>query len=115
MNTQENQNQSFPINMIEANPQPCLSFYEAEEPLAIHVIKSGWSRPQIYHVLVEFGDMMQTTHHELEAGQILEMFGINVEESFQDLPVVFRKSVIKQNHNDSDLGKFIRANINSQK
>lgn len=113
MNPQENQ--TFPINMIEANPQPCLTFYEEGEPLAIHVVKSGWSSPQLYHVLVEFGDRMETTYHTLEAGQISTMFGINIEDSFKDLPVVFRKSVIKQNPNDSDLGKFIRANINQSK
>jgi hypothetical protein len=113
MNSQDNQ--TFPINMIEANPQPCLTFYEKEEPLAIHIIKSGWSKPQLYHVLVEFGDMMETTYHTLEAEQIAEKFGINIEDSFKDLPVVFRKSILRQKPNDSDLGKYIRANINQSK
>lgn len=109
MNPQENQ--TFPINMKEGSPQPCITYYEVEEPLCIQILKSGWSNPQLYHVLVEFGDRMETTYHTLESNQIQDMFGINVEESFTDVVTILKRTDILQSPNDSDLGRLIRANI----
>lgn len=73
------------LELIETNPSVSLTFYEKDEPLCIHVLKSGWSNPQLYHVLVEFGDRMETTVHLLEASQIKEMFNIDVVKSFETL------------------------------
>ena len=101
-----------PLELIEGHPSTSLSFYEKDEPLCIHVLRSGWSQPQLYHVLVEFGDRMDTTHHLLEASQIEEMFGIDVKKSFKNTPVIFRKDTIQKHVNDMDLGKHIRATFN---
>ena len=34
-----------------------LSAYHEEEPFAVRIIKSGWSGPQLYHVITEYGDI----------------------------------------------------------
>ena len=100
------------LELIEGHPSPSLTFYEKDEPLCIHILRSGWSNPQLYHVLVEFGDRMETTYHTLEAPQIQEMFNIDVNKSFENTPIVFRKEVIHKIGNDMELGKHIRSTIN---
>ena len=106
------QGNAVALELIEGNPSPALSFYEKDEPLCIHILRSGWSNPQLYHVLVEFGDRMETTYHTLEAGQISEMFDIDVDKSFVNTPIVFRKDSIRKLGNDMELGKHIRGTIN---
>ncbi len=104
--------QVFALDLIEGISNPALSFGDREEPLCIHILKSGWGHPQLYHVLVEFGDEMQTTYHTLEASQITDMFGIDVEKSFTNRPIVIRKDTIAKTPNDGYLGKTIRSMFN---
>jgi len=104
--------QRFSLDLIEGVATPALSFYERDEPLCIHVLKSGWSNPQLYHVLVEFGDRMETTYHAMEANQILEMFSINVENSYRNTPYVIRKDAVNKLPNDNELGKHLRSLTN---
>lgn len=101
--------QRFSIDLIEGIAVPAITFYERDEPLCIYVIKTGWSKPQLYHVLIEFGDMMETTYHTLEASQILEKFGVNIENSYKNTPLVIRKETLNKIPNDSELGKHIRS------
>jgi hypothetical protein len=106
------QGETVALRFIEGHPSPSLTFYEEEEPLGVHIIRSGWSEPQLYHVLTEFGDRMETTYNTLEASQIKEMFSIDVEESFLNTPIVFRKDGIRHLANDMELGKHVRGTIN---
>lgn len=75
---------------------------QSGEPIGIHIIKSGWRNPTMYHVLIEFGDMEQTDYHFLSNEQIEEKFAIQLGE---DLDF---SEIVKSNPNDMELGKIIR-------
>lgn len=72
------------------------------EPVGIHIIKSNWRNPVLYHVLLEFGDMDQTDHALLSAEQIESEWGIVLDDE-KDLG-----QMIKEIPNDSELGKEMR-------
>ncbi len=69
-------------NLIETPKETHLNFYLKEEPICIKIVKSGWSIPQLYHVIVEWGDYMQTDNHIMDAAQIMEKYDIDVTVSF---------------------------------
>ncbi len=82
------------LELIETTPSVSLTFYEKDEPLAVHILRSGWSNPQLYHVLVEFGDRMETTVHLLEASQIKELFSIDdVVKSFKSADEMMKYTI----------------------
>lgn len=91
---------------------PSLTFYEPDEPVCFVITKSGWSRPQLYHVLIEHGDIMRTDYHCLEAEQIKEKFGIDVLGAYLNKPIVIRKKDSMICPNDGDFGKLIRKSFN---
>ena len=105
--------QVFALDLTEGIANPSLTFSDREEPLCIHILKSGWSQPQLYHVLVEFGDMMETTYHTLEASQITNMFGIDIEKTFINRAIVIRKDLIVKIPNDTELGTTVRKMFNN--
>ena len=72
-----------------------------DEPIQMHIIKSGWGNPEMFHVLVEFGDMEQTDYHFMSREQIKERFDIE----FNEVDFV---NLIKETSNDMELGKKIR-------
>ena len=49
-----------------------------EEPIQIFIIKSGWSKPQLYHVIIEYGDYETTDHRLLTLEQINEIYGVQL-------------------------------------
>jgi hypothetical protein len=80
-----------------------ISAYHKDEPVAIRIVKSGWSTPQQYHVLIEFGDFSDTDYKGLmTADQIKEKYNIKVADS-ESLT-----SYTNRLPNDLDLGKTIR-------
>ncbi len=80
------------------------------EPIGIHIIRSGWSNPALYHVLLEFGDYETTDHYLLMKEQIKEKWNIEFED-LNDLG-----TLIKSTPNDMELGKAIRLEyIKNQK
>jgi hypothetical protein len=72
------------------------------EPIAIHIIKSNWTNPDLYHVIIEFGDYDSADHHLLSKEQIQEKFGIELGEDSD-----FGKMVHNM-PNDMELGKAMR-------
>ena len=48
------------------------------EPIQIFIIKSGWSKPQLYHVIIEYGDYETTDHRLLTLEQINEIYGVQL-------------------------------------
>jgi hypothetical protein len=99
--------------LIETSPEPALCFYERDEPYAVYIMKSGWSKPQLYHVLVEHGDIMQTDHQLLEASQVQEKFGIDVEFAYLNRPIVIRRKQAIDTPNDQEFGKAVRKSLKS--
>lgn len=86
---------------------PHLIISVVDDPIAVKIIPSGWSNPQMYHVIVEWGDMDQADHHLLDADQIKEQMGIEVnEEDFA--ATVISKKFVNQHPNNYDLGETIR-------
>jgi hypothetical protein len=80
------------------------------EPIGIHILRSGWESPTLYHVLIEFGDFEKTDHHLLTKEQIKEKWNIE----FEDL--IDLGNLIKSIPNDMELGKSIRLEyIKNQK
>lgn len=75
---------------------------DISEPIGIHIIKSGWCNPQLYHVLIEFGDMDQTDHYLLSKEQIQEKWNLEFDEYLNF------SEIVKSIPNDQELGKFIR-------
>ena len=72
------------------------------EPVGIHIIKSGWRQPDLYHVILEHGDTETVESHLLDKNQIEEKFGIIIDNE-EDLG-----KLIHDNPNDMELGKAIR-------
>jgi hypothetical protein len=99
--------------LVEGIATPALSFYEKDEPIWLHILESGWGKPQLYHVIVEHGDIMRVDNHLLDSPQILEKFGIDVEMSYINKPIVLRRKQVIQIGNDQELGNTIRKQINS--
>lgn len=81
-----------------------------DEPIAIRIIPSSWSDPQMYHVLKEYGEYEQTEYLGLfDRNQISEKFMIEIPEQF-DL-----SEIIKTNPNDYTLCCLLReieSNLN---
>jgi hypothetical protein len=73
------------------------------EPIGIHIIKSGWRFPDMYHVLIEYGDFEQTDYQLLTREQIEGKYNLILGEDLD-----FTK-IIKENPNDMELGKIIRS------
>lgn len=85
-----------------------LSAYIDEEPIAFRFVKSGWSRPQRYHVLIEWGDSDDTTYKGLMSeAQILDEYGFEVPNS-EELSI---SKIATQFGNDADLGSRIRKTL----
>jgi hypothetical protein len=72
------------------------------EPIGIHIIQSNWTRPTLYHVLIEHGDIEVTDVHLLNREQIQEKFDITFDED-ADLG-----KMVRDIPNDMELGKAIR-------
>lgn len=72
------------------------------EPIGIHIIRSGWNNPIMYHVLLEFGDYDTTDHHLLTKEQIKEKWNIELEDE------VNFSELIMSTPNDMELGKLVR-------
>jgi hypothetical protein len=72
------------------------------EPIGIHIIQSNWTRPTLYHVLIEHGDIEVTDVHLLNREQIKEQFGIEFGEDLD-----FGK-LVRNMPNDMELGKAMR-------
>ena len=49
-----------------------------EEPIQIHIFKSGWSKPQLYHTVIEYGEYETTDHRLLTLEQINEIYGVDL-------------------------------------
>jgi hypothetical protein len=81
--------------------QFCTNVTIKDEPFQMHIVKSGWGKPQMYHVLVEFGDMEQTDYHFMSKEQIKKRWGLE----FDEVDFV---EMVKEYPNDMELGKKIR-------
>jgi hypothetical protein len=81
-----------------------MSAYAKEEPIAYRIVRSGWSKPPMFHVLVEFGDYSDTTYKGLmSAEQIKEELGFIV---IEDTNV---KSYSVKHPNDMEFGRTLRS------
>lgn len=79
-----------------------------DEPWAIRIIKSGWTKPQMYHVIFETGDYEQSDYLGLKTEiEIKEKWGIEL----PDPKSLNLNLAIKENPNDSDLGDKLRILI----
>lgn len=84
------------------------------EPIAIHLIKSGWSNPQTYHVIVEFGDMEQTDYSGvLTMEQIEDKFGFP-KGSIKDYEDGLA-NYVRNLPNDQELGRSFRKSVSNLK
>ena len=91
------------------NPEISISLYHDQDPYAIRIIKSGWSKPDLYHVIEEFGDMNLAEYiGTFTSNQIKEEWGVNVEIEENSL-----KKIARNLPNDSNLGIEIRKIVNS--
>ena len=80
----------------------------SDEPLAFRIMKSGWSKPQQYHVLIEYGDHEQTDYELLDADQIQEKHGIDIANQTDHTGIIVTAKMILETPNDGDLGKTVR-------
>lgn len=77
----------------------------SDEPIACRIVASGWSRPQTYHVITEYGDREQTDYELLDAQQIKKKYGIDLGKS--EKPIIVGLKTIKEFPNSQDLGNFV--------
>ena len=80
-----------------------------EEPIAIRIVPSGWTRPQTYHVIIEYGDLEQSDYLGiLTAQQIKDQYDLIIDDSKMNIS-------IKTLPNDQELGKHMRSMYNQLK
>jgi hypothetical protein len=86
-----------------------MAAYCEDEPIAIRITQAGWVSPQQYHVLIEFGDMEQTTYKgTMTADQIKEEYGLIISEhTLSKYPTDYP--------NNMDLGKELRSILDKYK
>jgi hypothetical protein len=72
------------------------------EPIGIHIIKSGWRQPDLYHVILEHGDTESVENHLLSREQIKEKWNFELPED-EDFG-----RMIHMIPNDAELGKSMR-------
>ena len=90
-------------------PEISLSVYHGDEPYAIRFVKSGWCKPDLYHVIREYGDMDNSEYEGvLSVEQIQEQFGIDV--TIQNSSLL---NIIRSEPNDQSLGRKLRETVNS--
>ena len=81
-----------------------ISIYANDEPIAVRILRAGWTKPQTYHVLIEFGDIGDTEYKGLfNVEQIKEKFGVEVDK--EDFNLNEKSKLIP---NDHDFGKEMR-------
>jgi hypothetical protein len=81
MNVTENlpgKNLGFDWKLSENTQTAQILMPTNEEPIQIFIIKSGWSKPQLYHVIIEYGDYETTDHRLLTLEQINEIYGVQL-------------------------------------
>ena len=85
-----------------------ISIYADNEPIAVRILCAGWTKPQTYHVLMEFGDTGDTEYKGLfDSEQIKEKFGLDLEK--EDFNINEKSKTIP---NDQELGKEIHRITN---
>jgi len=85
-----------------------ISIYADNEPIAVRILRAGWTKPQTYHVLIEFGDIGDTEYKGLfDSEQIKEKFGLDLEK--EDFNLNEKAKTIP---NDQELGKEIHRITN---
>jgi hypothetical protein len=85
-----------------------ISAYAKDEPIAYRIVRSGWSKPAKFHVLIEFGDYDDTTYKGLMTSeQIKDELGFIV---IEDTNI---KSYTVKHPNDMEFGKAIRTVANN--
>ena len=88
-----------------------ISIYADNEPIAVRILRAGWTKPQTYHVLIEFGDTEDTEYKGLfNAEQIKEKYGLDLEK--EDFNLNEKAKTIA---NDQELGKEIRRITNKHR
>lgn len=95
------------LDLAECKADVVQVYSPSNEPLAFRIIKSGWSKPQKYHVLIEYGDREQTDYDFLDAEQIKEKYGIDLHAS--ETPIIVDLKTIKEFGNSQDLGNSVRS------
>jgi len=55
------------------------------ESFVINILKSGWSNPQIYHVIYEDGEIGDSSHVLLTAKEIFEKHSIDIDKEFKKI------------------------------
>jgi hypothetical protein len=85
-----------------------ISIYADNEPIAVRILRAGWTKPQTYHVLIEFGDTGDTEYKGLfDSEQIKDKFGLDLEK--EDFNLNEKAKTIP---NDQELGKEIHRITN---
>jgi len=90
--------------IMEVKPIFAFSGGVKDEPIGITIVPSGWSKPQMYHVIVEFGDSSDWDTHFMDADQIMKKFGVEV-------PQLNLRKMAHDLPNNMDLGKAVRTAI----
>ena len=81
-----------------------VSVYFKEEPVAFRFVRSGWTNPTMYHVILEHGDFESADYKGLMSEeQIKETYGIEISGNL-DI-----KDLVKQFPNNMELGNAIRS------
>lgn len=51
-------------------------YFDKENVIALYIFKSGWSNPQIYNCILEWGEYGDVDHHLYDAIKIDKVYGI---------------------------------------
>jgi len=100
----ETKNKEIPKLEFSSFGEMSFSAYAKEEPIAYRIVRSGWSKPQMYHVLIEFGDYGDTTYKGLMSEEQLK--------SEYGIVMITHPSItefVVKYPNNMDLGKEIRT------
>jgi len=67
-------------------------YYDEQNIVALHIFKSGWSNPQMYICVLEWGEWGDVDHHLYSAEEIKKQFGISTFSRLEKLKAIAKIS-----------------------
>ncbi len=93
--------------------QPTITLVpDEDEPICVHIIRAGWhDGGPTFHVLVEYGDFMQTDYMYCRMDEVVDKFP-DFERIYKEFnpDTVITHSELTNMPNDNELGRYVRSN-----
>jgi hypothetical protein len=66
------------LNFEKSSEQLVRSYIDTQNIVGLKIIKSGWSEPQLYHCILEWGEYEDCNYHLYTKEEIKEKYNIDL-------------------------------------